>query len=278
MPTYKVLQYEHIIQKNAPHRKNPMSNVLFFLLFISCINVLAQDKSNWRSAIQEASHDSVRLRLYFQFSEGYNGRHQLSKYLALESIKYLDASDSPELKIKALHQAGVKCWEDADYPQSIAFHRRSLVIANDNQLHSWSGKALHFIGLNYYYTCDYDSALDYYKSAVVEYELAHDSLNLSKLENHTAHILDQVGDYVGATQHQLRAMEMQQSIPGLTSLTHDFKSTSLLNDTLMYRARIEKGLADLSYERDKKNPINIAQMLRNIGTDYLNIGDRKSVV
>jgi two-component sensor histidine kinase len=144
-------------------------------------------------------------------------------------------------------------------------------------MHYWTGSAFHAIGLNYYYTCDYDSALQYYAKAIREYERAGDSVYISRLENHTAQVLDQMGDYIGATQHLLRSMEMQQRTPGFNNITYDFSSTKL-NDTLMLRSKAEKSLVDLAHERNGTDSFKIAQALRNVAQDYTDAGEYRKAL
>jgi two-component sensor histidine kinase len=246
---------------------------LIWILLTLIFQGFSQDKQAWTSAIENAPHDSVRLRLYFQLSDQYSGRPRLSKFFALEAQQYLDATESPVLKIKVIQQAANRFWENGEYEKSIAFQNRALEIAKKNEMHYWIGSAFHSIGLNYYYTADYDSALEYYGKAIAEYERAGDSVHISRLENHTAQVLDQMGDYIGATQHLLRSMEMQQRIPGFNNITYDFTSTTRLNDTLMLRSKAEKSIADLAHERQGTDSFKIAQALRNVAQDHTNIGE-----
>jgi two-component system, sensor histidine kinase PdtaS len=247
--------------------------VIILTLLISYFSVAAQNQQEWADSMMNAEHDSIRLRLCFQFSDRNSGRQRVSKFFALEALKFIDATQSSALKIKIIGNAANRCWEDGDYVKSITLQKAVLRIAEKNKMHSHIGSAFHSIGLNYYYTCDYDSALNYYKRAMREYELANDSVNISRLENHTAQVLDQIGDYIGVTEHLLRSMEMQERIPGFNNIAYDFSATTRMNDTIMLKARIEKSLIDLAYERSRGDSFKTAQMLRNIASDYTNVGE-----
>ena len=257
------LMFSHIIKKAG----------IISILIISYFSGATQNQQEWTDSIINAEHDSVRLRLYFQFSDQNLGKQRISKFLALEALKFIDATPSSALKVKVIRNAANRCWEDGDYVKSITLQKAVLRIAEKDKMYNHIGSAFHSIGLNYYYTCDYDSALHYYKRAMREYELVKDSVNISKLENHTAQVLDQIGDYIGVTEHLLRSMEMQERIPGFNNIAYDFSVTTRMSDTIMLQARIEKSLIDLAYERSQGDSFKIAQMLRNVASDFTNVGE-----
>ncbi|GHN00989.1 hypothetical protein WSM22_24780 [Cytophagales bacterium WSM2-2] len=239
----------------------------------------AQNIGLLKQQFEKATHDSIRLRLKFLISDYYYGINQkLAKQLAFESLNYLNSGANPVIQIRAIQNAANRYWEDGEYPKSIALQRKVLSISRKNNLVFWTGKAHHYIGLNYFYTADFDSALYYYTLAKKEYLSAGDTAYVSRVENHTGLLYDQMGDYTAAINQVILSMKMQEKIPGFISGSYQVASANALSDSAFFRSRIHKNLTDLEFETKQGNTLNIAQTLRNVGMDYMNLGNQRLAI
>lgn len=245
---------------------------LVLLSITALFTITAQTIDDLQRQLGAATHDSVRLKLNFLISDAaYGTNPRLAQEIGIKALDYLQSSKSPVLQIRAIQNVANRYWEDGQYDKSIALQKKSLRIADDNDLFFWAGKANHFIGLDYFFMAQYDSSLHYYQQAQKRFSLAKDSVYLSKIESHIGLVYDQMGDYERAIEHTLRSMEIQENVPGFSIISFSLRSVVRPGDSTFFNYRIEKNLQNLAFDVKRKDSFNIAQSLHSIGRDYLNM-------
>jgi tetratricopeptide (TPR) repeat protein len=253
--------------------------ILLVLTFLNSGKIKADGfADSLLTKVQQAKHDTVKIRLYNQISEYYiKGKPDSAFYYVNYAIqienKLISANDDEIIDaVKSLNSISYTILGDyykaiSDNNNAFTNYKKSLDIRSE--LQDLKGVAENYIdlGITKNNVGDYLSAEDYYKKAIEIQKKINDDAGLAKAYRNIGNIYHFQGDPNQAVEYYQKSLELSEK-------TNDLESVSRCYNNIAY-IYSEKKLFDWAKDYYNKSLV-IKEKLgdqKGIATAYNNIGD-----
>ncbi len=183
--------------------------------------------------------------------------------------------------LKHVHmQLGVLYWNDGQFHQSINHLTRARQFAVKLLDSRMVAQSMHYQGLNYYYRCQFDSALNLYERAESIYQNQKSDSAIAKVKSHKGLIYNAIGLYNLAVQNMMDSYQLQEKTP-------DYRDQSILvqfptqaDERLYFEGKLNKDLESFTFLNNAKdkNKEKLAFTLHNIGKDYYHLNQYNKAI
>ncbi len=161
-------------------------------------------------------------------------------------------------------------YRNINFDSSKYYITKAIKIANNINNYELLAKSYKSAGVTYYFTGDYNKALDYYNKALVIFNKLKDLENSSKVYNNKGIIYEHWGDYQKSMSNYLKCLKIEKQLHDTIGIAGSYNN---LANTYFYIKNYKQGIYYLkkSYaifkNNDKEQEANI---LNNIGKFFEN--------
>ncbi|MBP9924527.1 MAG: hypothetical protein KBF45_00945 [Cyclobacteriaceae bacterium] len=250
--------------------------VLFFLAFYAGGN-RADAQSN--ASKKNGDVDTVRIKqllarvdtlLSFDTAEGVLIQNYPEAVMIMDgALKMAYQSKNVKILAQSLSKRAKVYWFNGEYPPSIKLNKEAIKLRNT--LHDSIGIAenLHSIGMNWYYSAYYDSAIEYYTQSLTIYEQLKQRTKQRKLLNHLALVYYKMNRYDKVIHYTQEAGLLSEFSEHGEPVIEISASKKVYRNDVYYQPILKEQLHMLEQERKgKTDSRDLIRILRNVAFTY----------
>jgi tetratricopeptide (TPR) repeat protein len=193
--------------------------------------------------------------------------------------KRLETAESSDEKIMTLAEIASWYWEQRDHNETLQYARQLHDLAKETN-HAWGiGKALGFLGNTCFFNSNYDRALEYYMSALKQFDAAANKPELSKVFNDIGNVYERLEKNDLALEYYQQSLRLSQEIGDLKYMAYTMNNLANIHTHLgNHDKALETYSESVRVSRLINNPVGIAIGLLNTGELYYDLHEYKKAL
>ena len=256
--------------------------ILIFITTASSLQVFGTGliQNDSLNALLVNKDDTTKVRIYLETIQllDCDKKNQIDSLAGISIALSKDSKDS-EILIKTYQSLAEKAFNCNNYIQSMDYSNQVLHQIDENAVTKSKLEATSNLGVNYYYTGNYEKALQYFLESLRLSEILGDSSSINSLNNNIGIIYNFLKDSEKALSYYKKVIKGQRTTGDYEGL----HSTYLNMGNVFY----EEGDIDRAYEYYHKcfliadslgNEISTATALTNMGIVYAERGKLSNAI
>ena len=166
-----------------------------------------------------------------------------------------------------------------DSKKALGYGQRALSLSNEIDYQKGSAKALHNMGIVYYNTSNYDSALYYFTNSLIIKKKLGDKKGMASSLNNIGAITALRGDLDKATNHYLQSLKINEELNNDEgALSAAINIGNIISDQHNYQGALKYYRIGLNFAKKAKNDKGIADAYHNIAVAQYDLEQKDSAL